>query len=373
MPVNYGLLDPNAPEKLGAIFNPNVIQERKNTLAGLANQQLGQQIQTAQGIQALNAPAQQQVSNREKQKEINAQKLNAGIANDIQSGITKEIISSRVSSKAKQMGFNDAEIQEALTPLNQARDSKSAHEHYFSAAFPDIVAKQRAEQMYPKPESDKPGEAQRGQIIFDSKGNAFNVNPYTNEVRPVNVGGQQIQGAQYSPALQGDISGARASGGTTGKATGEASATLSDIESQMPQLEKLVSDLSAIGKKATYTKVGQAADIVRRQSGMSVGEGAIARKEYISKVDNEILPLLRQTFGAAFTQKEGETLKATLGDPDASPEEKDMVLKSFIQTKKQEVGSLKRRMGQPTEQPNAQYDQGKEARYQAWKAQQGAR
>ena len=100
---------------------------------------------------------------------------------------------------------------------------------------------------------------------------------------------------------------------------------------------------------------------------MDVGEGAVARKEYITRVDNEILPLLRQTFGAQFTQKEGEALKATLGDPDASPQEKDAVLKSFIQTKKAQVATTRRRIGQ---QP-AGYDSDKESRYQAWKAQQG--
>jgi len=189
------------------------------------------------------------------------------------------------------------------------------------------------------------GDAQRGQIIFDNKGNAFNVNPYTNEVRPVATNGKQIQGAQWSPDLQGRINESKAAGNETGKAGGEAVAKLSEIESQMPQLEKLVASLSEIGKKATYTKAGQIADTARREMGLDVGEGAIARKEYISKVDNEVLPLLRQTFGAAFTEKEGAALRATLGDPNASPAEKDMVLKSFIETKKAEVGSLKRRVG----------------------------
>ena len=187
---------------------------------------------------------------------------------------------------------------------------------------------------------------QRGQIIFDNQGRAFNVNPYTNEVKPVSIGEQQIQGAQYSPGLQGEISGAKAFSGQTGKAAGEATAGLSDMESQLPHLEQLVTELSALGKKATYTKAGQAADITRRQFGMDVGEGAVARKEYITRVDNEILPLLRQTFGAQFTQKEGEALKATLGDPDASPQEKDAVLKSFIQTKKAQVATTRRRIGQ---------------------------
>ena len=78
---------------------------------------------------------------------------------------------------------------------------------------------------------------------------------------------------------------------------------------------------------------------------MNPRESAIARKEYIAKVDNEVLPLLRQTFGAQFTQKEGESLKLTLGDPNATPEEKDAVLRSFIDAKRSQIETKNRRIG----------------------------
>ena len=57
-----------------------------------------------------------------------------------------------------------------------------------------------------------------------------------------------------------------------------------------------------------------------------------------------MLPLLRQTFGAAFTEREGQSLKNTLGDPDKSPEEKDAVLRSFISQKLAQVESLQRQV-----------------------------
>ena len=170
-------------------------------------------------------------------------------------------------------------------------------------------------------------------------------NARTGRMEQSTVGGVPVVGAQYDPRLQGSISEAKASGKETGKSVGEATANLADMEAAMPRLNKVVSELSALGKKATYTKTGQGINILRREAGMDVGEGAIARKEYISKVDNEILPLLRQTFGAQFTQKEGESLKVTLGDPNASPAEKDAVLRSFIETKKAQVAALRRRTG----------------------------
>ena len=146
---------------------------------------------------------------------------------------------------------------------------------------------------------------------------------------------------------------AETKGAKIGAATGTAQAELADIESAMPRLENVVTQLSDLGQKATYTKAGQMRDIAARQAGLPVSESAIARQEYISKVDNEVLPLLRQTFGAAFTEKEGNSLKATLGDPNLSPPEKDAVLRSFIDSKRAQVETKRRRVGESTQQPSA--------------------
>lgn len=137
----------------------------------------------------------------------------------------------------------------------------------------------------------------------------------------------------------------------TGAAEGGAMVSYQDAMARMPRLQALVGELSALGKKATYTKVGQLRDTIARETGMDVGEGAEARTEYISKVDNEILPLLRATFGAQFTEKEGQSLKATLGDPNKSPTEKDAVLRSFITTKIEDLKTMGRRVGVQTQMP----------------------
>lgn len=140
--------------------------------------------------------------------------------------------------------------------------------------------------------------------------------------------------------------------GVVGTATGNAIGSLNDQTSQLPRLEQVAQQLSDIGKKATYTTAGRVLNAGKRELGLPVGEGAVARTEYISKVDNEILPLLRQTFGAQFTAREGDTLRSTLGDPNKSPEEKDAVLRSFIDQKKAQIGVLQQRTGQAPQLPN---------------------
>jgi len=154
--------------------------------------------------------------------------------------------------------------------------------------------------------------------------------------------GQNISDLEYKPqiakesAIQGEI----------GKRQGEAAGNLASLEAAMPKLEAVTQKLSALGKAATYTQAGQLKDSTMRQLGQPVGPGAVARTEYVSTIDNEVLPLLRDTFGAAFTQKEGESLKATLGDVNKSSEEKDAALRSFIAAKTGQVETLKRQTGQ---------------------------
>jgi hypothetical protein len=136
--------------------------------------------------------------------------------------------------------------------------------------------------------------------------------------------------------IGGAIAGAE-SAKVTGKAEGEAKASLASLRSKMPGLETVVRQLDELSEKATYTLAGRAIDAARRQLGTEPREAAIARQQYTSMVDNQILPLLRDTFGAQFTQKEGESLKATLGDPNLSPKEKQAVLKAFIEQKRRNI------------------------------------
>lgn len=315
MPVDYRMLDTRLPERLGSLAS------------GIRQQIIasgGMRMPTGNNLASLAQP-QQQANIKQRGWDENGNPVDDG------SGWIGNAYSSSRANEYEQMRADAAKSQNALAALEmQAKIAKLGR---------DIQG------------DTSRMESQRGQIVFDKQGRAFNINPYTNEVRPVAIDGQQIQGAQYSPDLQGSIAAAKSGGQETGKATGEAAAKLQDMESMMPRLDVVTKELSELGKKATYTMAGQGVNELRRQLGLGVGEGAIARKAYISKVDNEILPLLRQTFGAQFTQKEGESLKATLGDPNATPEEKDAVLNSFIETKYGQIAGMKRRLGQDVPAP----------------------
>lgn len=139
-----------------------------------------------------------------------------------------------------------------------------------------------------------------------------------------------------------------------GKQQAETQESLLSQTSKLPNLEKTVEELSELGKKATYTKTGQFKDTISRQLGFEPSEGAIARAEYIAKVDNQILPLLRDTFGAQFTEREGQTLKETLGSIDNTPAEKEAALKSFIEQKKRNISDLERQLSPEQNRTNTE-------------------
>jgi hypothetical protein len=112
----------------------------------------------------------------------------------------------------------------------------------------------------------------------------------------------------------------------------------------MPGLKAVVAELGTLAEQATYTTAGQLWDDVVRETGAMPTEGALARTKYMSMVDNQVLPLLRDTFGAAFTVQEGESLRATLGAPNKSPAEKKAVLEAFIEQKVRDLTALQNRV-----------------------------
>lgn len=286
------------------------------------------------------------------------------------------------SLQAQQARANALAEQRQAQMMQQAELFKQQQEQYKQAQAQQLAQKQAMTKQYPNL-VNLPKNVQTAKLAqmypksatygttphFGPKGNAYQLSstggarkvgvPLQKPLQQINTGQQQFGVNQFTnqpvgPTFQNKLKPAEKpryksevkAAEKEGAALGTAKTELADREATLPRLQQVVSELSELGKKATYTQAGQAFNSAKRQMGLNVGEGAIARKEYEAKVNNEILPLLRQTFGAAFTAAEGESLKATLGDPNVSPEEKDAVLRSFIDSKKESINTLKRRTGQ---------------------------
>lgn len=137
----------------------------------------------------------------------------------------------------------------------------------------------------------------------------------------------------------------KAIGTAEGKSQAETQSEYNSITSKMPGLYQVVDRLSDLADKATYTTGGKLLDWGMKELGMDPREAAVARAEYTAIVDNQILPLLRDTFGAQFTNEEGLRLARTLGDADKSPTEKQALLRAFIEQKERDIQGLATRIG----------------------------
>lgn len=128
---------------------------------------------------------------------------------------------------------------------------------------------------------------------------------------------------------------------------GEAFTELSQAKAALPGLTTAVDNLKELALVATSTFGGRVFDTAVRESGFGATKGATARAKFIAIVNNQVLPLLKPTFGAAFTVQEGEALKATMGDPDASPQEKMAQLDAFIAQKMRDIETKEALLQQP--------------------------
>ena len=128
------------------------------------------------------------------------------------------------------------------------------------------------------------------------------------------------------------------------KAAAEQGDVLTDLaraEAGLPGLIESTDNLKELASVATSTYGGRFFDAIAKQSGWGSTKGANARAKYIAIIDNQVLPLLKQTFGGAMTEGEGLRLSNTFGDPDATPEQKMLQTEAFIEQKLRDIDRLK--------------------------------
>jgi len=129
---------------------------------------------------------------------------------------------------------------------------------------------------------------------------------------------------------------------------GEVLTDLARMEASLPGVREAVNQLIELSNVATSTLGGRAFDFLVKESGFGSTRGADARAKLIAIVDNQVLPLLKETFGAAFTVQEGENLKASLVNPDASPSQKREQLDAFLAQKERNIRTKQTQLNLPS-------------------------
>jgi len=185
----------------------------------------------------------------------------------------------------------------------------------------------------------------RGQFVPASLPNSGAGNQPSTPITAQTVGESEaeIEGAKegaklnaqlaFKPAIAEAVKTAEASA----KSRGESLSELGRAKASLPGLKEVVNKLITLSDVATYTLAGKGFDEVTKQLGFGATKGATARAKMESLVSNQILPLLRDTFGAQFTEREGESLRKTMLDIDAAPEQKKAILNSFFEQKIRDI------------------------------------
>ena len=153
----------------------------------------------------------------------------------------------------------------------------------------------------------------------------------------------------FAPRLAAAIQTAK----TKAESEGKVFSDLARAEAGLPAVKDLIIQLKDLSEISTSNLSGRAFNSVVRELGFGATEGGTARAKFIAIVDNTLLPLLKQTFGAAFTVSEANQLKATLGDPNLSAGERNAQLDAFIENKTNEVRGLKRQAATISTEENA--------------------
>ena len=146
--------------------------------------------------------------------------------------------------------------------------------------------------------------------------------------------------AELLPKIRADIKAAE----VDATASGESLTAHKRAKAALPGLQEVVGKLKTLSDVATYTLTGRAFNEVTKQLGFGSTEGGTARVQMRSIVDNQVLPLLRETFGAAFTKAEGDSLRETMLDLDSTPDAKKATLDAFIEQKMRTLETQEREL-----------------------------
>lgn len=158
--------------------------------------------------------------------------------------------------------------------------------------------------------------------------------------------GSNASDLAYKPQIQQ----AQNEAGVLGTREGESKADFAEFAAAVPALEKTVNKLWDVADMASANLSGRALDVVQRELGFDPGNDAQAREYYTNTVRTEILPILKQTFGAQFTEKEGQWLLSTLGDINKAPNEKRAALQARVDSWRNMYDTMARRAGQQPQQ-----------------------
>lgn len=377
-------------------LDPSIYNQagRVNLGAGLSDildQQRQRDAQRMRQENSLASLAMQQQAAQKKQAQKSSQDLNMMLSNRVQSGEPIETVMQWAIEEGKKVGVAPEVTQRHVTNIYSAATPQARSDVAFTQAYPELVAKQRAEAMFSKPASQAapsnvgklmqerealpPNDPRRAMYdaairketsiasqekpinwaTVQTDNGIVQVNPQTGEIRDL--------GVKAPPkAVKGQM---------TPEQKSQAEITAQATLNQLTKLYEHPGRTSATGASSFMSMI-PATDAKSFASEL----GTFQAKAFLDAVQ------AMKGLGA-LTEAEGQRLVASIGALDPSMKEEDFA--SNLQSVAGEIYSKAKAAGLNVElpsfaanakqssQPAATFEGDKEARYQAWKASQGAK
>lgn len=244
-------------------------------------------------------------------------------------------------ASAKTVTYNDGTVLQALPDSTTQVVNRSGQVVTGQARIDALDAAQKSGitqaglKEFTKAESKAIGEASGAEQVVE----------ITTDIAEKTAAATQRGKAKVRLATEGEIAKSIAINRKAGVTEADDREMLASLESNLPNLNRVVDDLRELSPLVTSTLAGRGFDILSKELGFGVSEGGDARAKYVAIVANEILPLLRITFGSAFTEGEGERLLATLGNVNSTPSQRDDQLDAFIEAKTGQINVMRKKLG----------------------------
>lgn len=357
MPVQWNVVDPNAPRTLADIFNPESQRMRAAKLQGTEEQAQGLELQNIQRAQQIQEAQQKatlapQVREQEKMKqmELYSRQIDSMIANDLNAGLPRDVIKQRASTRAKQLGLDENTIGEGLKDLDLIKDDATVYKKYLFAADPEAARKEQIKKAF---ETPKPMEAPKT-VTYKSGG------------KEITEEWDAAKGVWRRKGVS-DITG----GAGEGPKLTEAQAKATTFASQMAAASNELGVLENAGYDPASLSAQAETKVAGGVANLAVSEEAQRAKQAQNQWSEAFL---RVKTGAAATQPEVELNNKTffpqVGDgPETIKQKRRM--REQAERDVLNMAGPGRGLATPRQPQQTTFSADKEARYQEWKRKQG--
>lgn len=234
--------------------------------------------------------------------------------------------------------------------LSQGFDEETANAAVNNEAVRDYLLKTKFKEQFPDDGTGSNGAFGNPIPLIGPKGE-YGIGQLLKGGGIIDATTQQPVPQGWRPMSPTEIANDRSFGTGRGKNIAAIQQEVHERNANLPALLENTKKLKDLADTATQTIWGEGRDWVKGRMFGQDTEGGMARAAFESYLRGSVLPSLRATYGAQFTQVEGDNLVKTLSDPTAAPGTKMAAIDAFVENAETQLRAARAELesyGNPT-------------------------